>query len=657
MANIGDLVTRLICDASQYSRGTDTAVSSNRALSGSIDSIIGQLERQKKAMQNASLTTRDNILGAAGKGATEGQINVALQLDEEVSALRQKAVAEREAAQAAQDDKMAVSQRAAAGATLLASLREEEATLGMTAAQVRIYKAELAGVNPATIAAARATMERISATKRQALADQESVAQIAAARDAGQSLIATLKAEAATYGMTASEARIYRATLAGVSAEDIKAARDIQYQIDQRRRLDDQLRSSTGAMAGHRSSTMVLTESVRGLEDAVAGYSNNGLKGMLMATTNNMTQIGALAGGVAGLAISLGAVAALIGVSLVPKMIEWYTGTEDQEKATKRLDDEKERFYQNEVRRINSLVAMTQHQIDSNLELRRIGEDILSTDTRSRDERSLRNTAEDREAAASKEAIAVMGLSGKIQQILKNNPGLDIGPGGKAERNRRRNMTAEDRKAAEERDAKAGEEYVRLDEELKASIQRRDSLRAQAVAYEQAADKQAKSDAMKAMRDRLLEEQAEADKDTAKFLAQEKRRADAVVAIRKSAADAVLELIKKGSPMLAEQVEKKRSEDEQRRKIMDAQKKGIITQDEANLALSRVGQRESILPGGGTTALQSGTTGAYSAMVKALQRTKEKELAEKQLKATEDLVPLLEKIEAKEPIKVTTMSV
>ncbi len=132
MPNIGDLVTNLIVDASQHTKGTELARGNNRALSGSIDSIIGQLERQKRAMNAQGRTTQDNILAQAAKpGVTEGAVNVALQLNEEVTAKRAQIEAENEA-NAARQRGLAV------GQSLVQMLQQEQAEYGMTAAQVRL---------------------------------------------------------------------------------------------------------------------------------------------------------------------------------------------------------------------------------------------------------------------------------------------------------------------------------------------------------------------------------------------------------------------------------------------------------------------------------------------------------------------------------------
>lgn len=61
MPSMGDLVTNLVIDSTRFVSGVDRARDSNAALSGSVNSIIGQLERQKKAFETAGRSTLDWI--------------------------------------------------------------------------------------------------------------------------------------------------------------------------------------------------------------------------------------------------------------------------------------------------------------------------------------------------------------------------------------------------------------------------------------------------------------------------------------------------------------------------------------------------------------------------------------------------------------------
>ncbi len=138
----------------------------------------------------------------------------------------------------------------------------------------------------------------------------------------------------------------------------------------------------------------------RGLEDAVAGYTNNGLKGMLMATTNNVNQIGSLIGGTAGLALSVGSIAALLGVSLIPKLLEWADGSAKIREEQAKLDMEAEKFHEREMKRIDERYKAS---FGTSRERRRSSEllspETRATELRNEEKRLKEQIIEDRERA------------------------------------------------------------------------------------------------------------------------------------------------------------------------------------------------------------------------------------------------------------------
>ena len=81
------LVTKLMADATQFRSGTDSARASTDSLRGSVNSIIGQLERQKKAFEQAGRSTRDWI--EADKDASAEAKELANSLLKQVDALKQ----------------------------------------------------------------------------------------------------------------------------------------------------------------------------------------------------------------------------------------------------------------------------------------------------------------------------------------------------------------------------------------------------------------------------------------------------------------------------------------------------------------------------------------------------------------------------------------
>ncbi|MES2788125.1 MAG: hypothetical protein V4719_00790 [Planctomycetota bacterium] len=671
MANIGDLVTTLVCDASKYPAGTNTAIESNKALSGSIDSIIGQLQRQRKEFEKRGKTTQDNILGSAAKGASEGQINAALQINEEVEALKKKAAAERDMVLAEQEAKTARDKAAASGAALLTTLREEAATVNMSADELRLYKAELAGVNPVTIAAARAEQTRINGLKNQAKADKEASDATEKNKNSVNTMIAQMEKERATAGMSANQIRIYTLAKAGASEASIKHAQRLMAETDA---MNRQAAGATAVSSGLNTQgrrTMMVTEATRGLEDAVAGYTNNGVKGMLMATTNNINQLGSLAGGVMGTALSIGSIAALIGVSLIPKLIEWANDTKAVEAANERLIASNKKLQESRVekyvgrREREHSTEVMQAQFDqSNAQAARtprsasaVEGEIAALRAQSQEEYHRMQLEKDRQEMARLQDSRVAGPTVKFKpkplrdwggyagQMVGENTGMET----QAEQEKRR-------KAAEEL-AQKQEEYRKAEESAQQHAIRLEQMAKQRQKLEAQLAEARRIEALKERADAMAEEQAEYDRETQEHLAKEKRRAAQELEIRKQASNTMMSLIKKGSPQLAEEIEKKRTEYDQRKSVQDALNRGVINEVEGKTVLDSIGRKESVLPGGPAAALQSGTTAAYSSMVKGLQKTQEDKQIAADKANTDRLATILEKIEAREPLQVNVLSV
>ena len=125
--------------------------------------------------------------------------------------------------------------------------------------------------------------------------------------------------------------------------------------------------------------------------------------------------------------------------------------------------------------------------------------------------------------------------------------------------------------------------------------------------------------------------------------------------VTESSSRTMMDLIRRDSPTLADEIERKRTQETQRKSIADALGQGLISADDASMVNRSIGERPAALPGGSAAAVQSGSTAAYSAMVKAFQQDREDKAIAEARKNTQKLVTVLEKIEtaAKEPIKVT----
>jgi hypothetical protein len=737
MSNLGNLVSTLICDASGYTDGTDKARGGNKALGGSIDALIGQLERQKKALTQSTITplhgstlslaaqgTQQNILNTAAKGAGEGSIDRALQLNQEVDALKQKAAAERDAqaameaeiavarqgiaageslvatlqrekaefgmtaneiqtyraaqagatnadiqaalaiqeeigalrdraaaeaqAQAAMNADIAVARQGiAAGESLVGTLQQEKAEFGMTANQIQVYRAAQAGATEADIRLAQAIQKDIAAKQADADATAAATAKTQAAKQAGESLVATLEKERATYGMASSELRIYTAAQAGASAEDIKAARTIQTKIDQQIAFDRQIRrqiesqrAATAATKGQSQNAMLLTETIRGTEDAVAGFTNNGLKGMLQATTNNATQFGTLLGGMAGTYIQVGAIAALIGVSLIPVLYNWITGNKEVEESLKKLEAESQKNHEKEMARIDERrkrVNDRNDRIRENAELRgeikqptalgkekpsATGEQLRAEEKRNKDEilaaQRAQQVARERQAELAQRRQALTTTQHQGQLFDESTEKQDARHAEIIKLQDAERAAIEERKKAaiDEREAKD-----RLGLTEKQRIKTENEERIRETNRGNAALRQAEREA-----EAELEEDRE--KAKAKKLAGQRQVASTLAA--------TLAEISPGfgaTDALAQR----------RKEIERYRKDGLINDDQKATLLATVVPKPDPIAGS-VAANIAGSKEAYSSIMRAMRSAEQVQLQERQRKAAEDAVRVLEDI-------------
>lgn len=591
MANIGDLVTTLVMDTTKYDAAP--AIGQNNVLGGSIDSIIGKLLRQKKALENTHATTRGNILNSAATGASEGQVNAALGLQDEVERLQAKAAAIR---------------------------KKADETAAAAAADAR-------------------------------------------AKQAGESYINSLRDEINTLNMTSSELRGYKAAQVGVTQEVIKSGRQLEWQIGTQQRFErsiqKQIEAQQAANAGSRRGTMMVTEGIRGVEDAVAGFTTNGLKGMLMGVTNNVTQLGSLMGGNAGLMLSIGGIAALIAVSLVPKLIDWANNTKAIEEASKALAESTKRQHDEEVKRLNE-------RLDLNAELARIARDnarqiedakpVTGVPLSSKAE-NLKRAVRDKKDEAESQSDIQNRERMKQMDLRQANPGLGhVGGLPQWVRDGRKSMTEEARKAAEAADIKANEDWNKSLATSKAANQKQLAAQQQAGRLELSLQAQLADDKRKQKQQEREEQESrdEADNQKEMKLSQDKYKLEKQ--LRKDNAATTMDLIRKKSPLAAELLEKQIADEEQRKLVTRGLANGAINQAEANKLNSQIGKRDVVPLGGSAAATQSGTTAAYSSIVRAMQVKREDTFAKQQLEKTQDLVDIQRKLLDKDPIKVNTLA-
>lgn len=587
MPNIGDLVVNLMMDASQYRSENELSRASNTALGGSIDAIQGKLERQRRELQSRGKTTQDNILGAAAKGASEGQINAVLQLNDEVEALRAKKAA------------------------------EDAATVAMNQG-----------------------------------------------RHAGESLVTQLQRQKSEHGLTAAQVRIHAAAQAGASREHIEAANALATQERAQRKLDQQVASAvqntrevTRLNGRASNSNQILIETTRGLEDAVAGYTNNGLKGMIGATGNNLNQIGALVGGTAGLILSFGSVAAMIGVTAIPMLYKWATATENLEEKEKALQKAQEDRHNEQMKRMKTEDDYIQNRRKEIRDQKRFiegdtarpgGQGAASADELRSQEIALREkqiAAEGRVAQASRE----VGESRRERQrllaenIADSAQGIDSGNKSKIDnRDERIKRLQEAEIKALQEIRRAQRDYDDADADLKKTRTERE-----------------KKDAIQAIRDkkeaeRALDQanaEAKAEFEAAQD-AERKKQLQSEIADQKSFAQSIMQNIGQASPGLAaeRELERKRAE------IETARASGLINDKEAGTLNTLVAMKPE-QAAGNAAAIQAGSKEAYSAIIRGMKQAETAKAMADQKKIAEDSKGILERIEKNTAEKETKILV
>lgn len=416
MSNLGDLVTTLVMDTARYSEGANRVSGDTRNASRDVQKLITDLERQRDALQGGA--TQLDLMALADRGASVASIEYVASLRAEVSQLQLDQQAVQEAAEAKRLLQRDVDK-------LIADLERQRTALVGNVDSTELWDLASRGASDAVLRHIAALKQEVQ-TLQQAKETQETAnKETSRAKQLSDDLVQSLQREISNWGMTANQIRIYEAAQNGANREAIEAAYVLERQARQQRQLDHAIQTQiqsqqaiTAANAGSGRGTMVLTESIRGLEDAVAGYTNNGLKGMLQATTNNITQIGALVGGNAGLILSIGSIAALIGVSLVPKLIEWANGTEALDEANKKFFEEQKKRFDEEVKRLDTLFerhARLQGIIEKGAEFR------SKPDASSAD---LEGEAKRLKQEADKRVLEIEKERARQQEIIKQTPSV-----------------------------------------------------------------------------------------------------------------------------------------------------------------------------------------------------------------------------------------
>ena len=353
-----DMVVRLLGEGQSYAGTMSAAHRGTTAVNNALDKLTAAMEAELAAEGRAAKQTE--ILSLADKGASAAKVEYALRLAGELESHRELEVAvAAEAAAKAKADALEAARQAKVDATV-AALKQQNLALREGAQAAQAAELRLAGFTDEEVRAVQALQNENAMLKAKEAALAREIQAEKRAIQVEEELIATVTREAATYGMTSSELRAYTASQNGASAAAIKQAQAVEFATGAQMRFDRQIqkqiqsqRAAQQVMSASGKGHLAMIETTRGLEDAVQGFTNNGLKGMIQATSNNIGQIGAMIGGNAALYLGIGSVAALLGATLLPKLMEWADGTKSVRDQYLLLNDEAKKFHDEEMRRID----------------------------------------------------------------------------------------------------------------------------------------------------------------------------------------------------------------------------------------------------------------------------------------------------------------
>lgn len=325
MSALGDYVTRLMMDTSGFK--TDGAVRELGVLSGSIDSIMGKLARAERQLDSLGNTTRGNIIGSAGDPA---KIQAALAMLDRVEA-KQKAIrdlqeSERQAAgrESLGDrlmtranpgaDPFRIPDQSYLGAIATAQqkkqfaqerrdLEEEMKTLGMSSSEKQAKRAELTAAQEqeageASRQRARERTTQMEKERKNVLADLRREME-ALTRATNEQALAELRQKGASKAqIDAAQAKVNqplvdRMRALGADPRDIAEAERLQTELSKKKYDWQKKNDSRGKWAG--------VEMFRAVEDFAQGSAYGGIKGGILAASNNMSQAFMAYGAYAGM--------------------------------------------------------------------------------------------------------------------------------------------------------------------------------------------------------------------------------------------------------------------------------------------------------------------------------------------------------------------
>lgn len=338
MSNLGDLVYNLIGNSTSFVGANDRARASNDVLHGSVNSIIGQLMRQKKAYEDVGKSTLDYI--AADKKASDETKEHAVALMGEVNALKQLAEWRQKNASVANasrpyNDRLALGM----GDTRLTptQLMANAAAPGRDLRQKELD--EVFGLDPKRHADRKA---QLAAATDQRIADEQDRIQSTALARQERRLTDSLhrQTELRLRQQAASNALDDRKWFAPDASA--RQAADDKLVMQQ---LTDQGYFAPGGK-GHKKQNQTArdnrqwagVEGFRAIEDFAQGSAYGGLRGGLLAASNNIAQMGAAFGAAGAMAGSAISTVIILGSTLYESWRKGVSGANEAEHALKMYD-------------------------------------------------------------------------------------------------------------------------------------------------------------------------------------------------------------------------------------------------------------------------------------------------------------------------------
>ncbi len=341
MPDLGDYITRLVMDASRHKAGADMAILANKELSGSCNVIIGALQRQEKQLQTLGFTTRDWI-AADSKASSE--------VKEHTLNILQRVEAMKKLANAVNDPVLRMMNTQ--GDPFSRGLRQMGVNAGNDAAAAARDANDpiLRGFKNADTDPFSRGLRQMGVNNASNEKDQSARLTAGKGGDRWREEDAAWKAELERRR----KANLDRDNLGRAENESerkrLNDLRDTSRQTAQFRRddanvqkqLEDQGFFKRGK--GRDSATAkdnrkwAGVEGMRAIEDFAQGSATGGLRGGLLAASNNISQMGAAFGAVGAMAGSLVSTVIVLGSSMYESWRKGQTGADEALAALREYD-------------------------------------------------------------------------------------------------------------------------------------------------------------------------------------------------------------------------------------------------------------------------------------------------------------------------------